>query len=185
MAATLHAQSSQAAERSPVSIWVGGQFSTFNPDWGCESNSPFACTQLMGIGTFGDFNHLFYSRLGAEAEGRFLHWKGPHQGLSEDTYLFGPRVVLFRIRNSFVLNAKFLLGGGHINVPAGPGTGSSFVYAPGATGEFRLSRRWAAKIDYEYQKWPGFKGIATTTTSGTGGITPNGFGFGVSYALLR
>jgi hypothetical protein len=139
----------------------------------------------MGIGTFADFNHLFLQRLGAEAEGRFLHWNSPESGLSEDSYLFGPRFVLFKTERLLVLNGKFLLGGGHANIPAGRGTGSYFVYALGATGEFRVSRRWAARVEYEYQIWPSFEGIPTATTSGTGGITPNGFSFGLSYALLR
>jgi hypothetical protein len=38
---------------------------------------------------------------------------------------------------------------------------------------------------YEYQLWPGFEGHATSFTSGTGGITPNGLSFGVSYAVIR
>ena len=186
-AATLHAQTSPSAERGAVSLWVGGEFSTFNPDWGCGSSSPFSrgCKQLMGIGTVGDFNHLFFSRLGAEAEGKFLHWGGHVAGLSEDSYLFGPRFVLYRTKRLFVLNGKFLLGGGHANIPSGPGTGTYFVYALGTVADFRMSKRWSARVDYEYQAWPGFKGISTATTTGTGGITPNGFSFGLSYAVLR
>jgi hypothetical protein len=187
IAATLHAQSSQSAERSPLSLWVGGEFSTFNPDWGCGSNSPFSCGggQLMGIGTFGDINHIVFARLGAEAEGRFLHWGGPVDGISQDSYLFGPRFVLFRTK-MLVFNGKVLVGGGHVNLTQNEkGTGSYLVYAPGAIAEFRVNRRWSARVEYEYQLWPGFEGVPTATTSGTGGITPNGFSFGFSYALLR
>jgi hypothetical protein len=182
------AQTSPSAERGGVTIWVGGEFSTFNPDYGCANAGPFSCgsKSLLGIGTFGDFNHLFLPRLGAEAEARFLHWSGP-SGVSENTYLFGPKYTIWRFRRiPFGLEAKLLVGTGHISLPDhGAGEGNHFVYAPGVTGDFRLNRRWSARVGYEYQFWPGFEGIATSFTSGTGGITPNGFSFGVSYAVIR
>jgi hypothetical protein len=183
----LAAQTSPAAERGGVAIWVGGEFSTFNPDYGCAKTGPFSCgNNLLGIGTYGDFNHLFLPRLGAEAEARFLHWSGPVDGLSENTYLFGPRYTVWRFRGILDLDAKFLLGIGHINLPHhGQGEGNHFAYAPGVTANFRVSRRWSARVGYEYQIWPGFEGVATSFTSGTGGITPNGLSFGVSYAVLR
>jgi hypothetical protein len=184
----LVAQSSPSAERGGVTIWVGGEFSSFNPDYGCASSSPFSCgsNNLTGIGTFGDFNHLYLPRLGAEAEARFLHWSGPN-GVSENTYLFGPKYNIWSFRRiPLVLEAKFLFGTGHINLPDhGLGEGNHLVYAPGATADFRLSRRWSARVGYEYQMWPGFEGVATSFTNGTGGITPNGFSLGVSYALQR
>jgi hypothetical protein len=184
----LVAQSSPSAEGGGVTVWVGGEFSTFNPDYGCSGSGPFSCGShnLLGIGTFGDFNHLLLPRLGAEAEARFLHWSGPSD-VSENTYLFGPKYNIWRFRRiPLDLEAKVLLGTGHITLPDhGPGEGSHFVYAPGATGDFRLSKRWSARVGYEYQIWPGFEGVATSFTSGTGGIRPNGFSFGVSYAVLR
>jgi hypothetical protein len=187
MTTILSAQSSPSAERGGVTIWVGGEFSTFNPDYGCSSGGPFSCgsNSLLGIGTFGDFNHLFLPRLGAEAEARFLHWSGP-SGLSENTYLFGPRYTAWRYKGILDLDAKVLFGSGHITLPNhGPGEGSYLVYAPGVTAGFRLSRRWSARVGYEYQLWPGFEGVATSFTSGTGGIQPNGLSVGISYAVLH
>ena len=187
MTTILSAQSSPSAERGGVTIWVGGEFSTFNPDYGCPSAGPFSCSgnNLLGIGTFGDFNHLFLPRLGAEAEARFLHWRGPNT-VSQNTYLFGPHYNAWRFRRVLDLDVKLLVGNGHITLPDhGPGEGNYFVYAPGVTADFRLSRRWSARVGYEYQMWPGFEGVATSFTSGTGGITPNGFSVGISYAVLR
>ena len=187
IASSLRAQNPPSAERGAVAIWVGGGFSTFNPDYGCSSASPFTCGsgQIQGITTFGDVNHLLFPRLGAEAQGRFLHWGGP-SGMSEDSYLFGPRFTLLHYRRRLKVDGKFLIGDGHINLPNhAPGEGNYFVYAPGMDADFRLSPRWAARVGYEYQVWPSFEGVPTPFTSGTGGITPNGFSFGVSYAILR
>ena len=187
MATLLPAQTSPSAERGGVTVWVGAGGSTFNPDYGCASSSPFSCGdgQLQGITAFSDVNHLFFPRLGAEGEARFLHWGGP-PGVSEDSYLFGPRFHVLRYKRRLTADIKFLVGTGHINLPNhGPGEGNYFAYAPGGEADFRLSPRWAARVDYEYQVWPGFEGVPTAFTSGTGGITPNGFSLGISYAILR
>jgi hypothetical protein len=70
------------------------------------------------------------------------------------------------------------MGVGHIDAPNhGTGTGTYFVYAPGAVFEVKVKKRLMARADYEYQIWPSFLG--------GGGLTPNGFSFGLSYAFLR
>ena len=178
--ATLSAQSFLSAEGSRLSVWVGAQISTFNPDYGCSDNSPFMCggQQLLGIAPFVDANHLFFSRLGAEGEARFLHWRGPGSGVTESTYLAGPRFGLLSFRHSIFVSAKVLVGSGTIHIPAaGPGNGTHLAYAPGVVGEYRMTRRLTARADYEYQIWPSF--------IGTSGLTPNGFSFGMSYRILR
>jgi opacity protein-like surface antigen len=184
----LSAQSLPSAEGPSVSIWVGAEISTFNPDYGCSDNSPFMCggQQLIGIAPYVDANHLFFSRLGAEVESRFLHWRGPGSGLTESSYLVGPRFGLLSLKRSVFLSGKVLVGSANLHLPSGAaGSGSYFAYAPGAVAEFRITRRLTARADYEYQIWPSFKGVATATTTGTGGLTPNGFSLGVSYAILR
>lgn len=176
---TLFAQSLPSAERGGVSVWAGAEISTFNPDYGCKDASPFACWdhQLLGIAPFVDANHLVFQRLGAEGEARFLPWRGP-SGLTQSSYLAGGRVGLLHFRSRFFFTGKFLLGLGHIDTPNhGPESGNYFVYSPGAILEVRIKKRLSARVDYEYQIWPSF--------SGGGGLTPNGFSFGVSYALLR
>jgi hypothetical protein len=177
--ATLFAQSLPSAERGGLSVWAGAEISTFNPDYGCPDSSPFTCWdhQLLGIAPFVDANHLIFQRLGAEGEARFLPWRGPG-GLTQSHYLAGPRVGILHFRNRFFFTGKFLMGVGHIDAPNhGLGTGTYFVYAPGAVFEFRVKKRLTARADYEYQIWPTFLGGS--------GLTPNGFSFGLSYALLR
>lgn len=184
---TLLAQSFPSAEGRGFSVWVGGEISTFNPDYGCSSASPFSCGdhQLLGIGPFIDLNHLVFERIGAEGEARFLHWRGPGSGLTEASYLAGPRFGLMSFRRTLYVSGKVLIGDAHISVPSDPvGSGTYFAYAPGAVADLRITRRVSARADYEYQIWPSFRGIATATTTGKGGLTPNGFSFGVSYALL-
>jgi hypothetical protein len=187
ISAALSAQSNPAAEGPRVSVWAGAEFSTFNPDYGCADSSPFSCgsTQLLGITPFVDANHVLFQRLGAEAEARFLQWRGPGSGLTEASYLAGPRIDLLHFKRRLVLSGMLLLGDGHLSIPKGAGNGSYFAYAPGAVVDFRATRRISARVGYEYQIWPLFKGVPTSTTTGTGGLTPNGFSFGLSYAILK
>jgi len=185
---TLSAQSFPSAEGPKVSVWVGAELSSFNPDYGCSGNTPFSCIsqQLIGIAPFVDANHLFLPRLGAEGEARFLHWRGPGSGVTESSYLAGPRFGLVSFKHSIFLSGKALIGSATIHTPpTDPGNGSHFALAPGGVAEFRMTRRLAARADYEYQIWPFFKGRPTASTTGTGGLTPNGFSLGVSYMILR
>ena len=171
----LFAQTFPAGEGPRVSYWVGASVSTFNPDYGCSSNSPFSCWnhQIIGLGPYLDTSSFLLGRIGAEAEAHFLRWHGP-AGLTEDSYLGGPRVRLFRYRGMHV-TVKFLLGAGHLDVPSPKvGSGHYFAYAPGVAVDYRVARRISARLDYEFQRWPGFA---------SQGLTPNGFSLGFSYAL--
>ena len=185
LSATLSAsaQTHPSAEGGGPTVWVGAEISSFNPDYGCNNNSPFTCWnhQLIGIAPFADVNHLIFRRLGAEGEARFLAWHGPNQ--TQQTYMGGPRVSILHFRNA-VLNAKFLIGDGRITFSNIKGlNGNYLAYAPGVTVDFRVARRLYARVDYEYQFWPNFHGSLSGT--GHGGLTPNGLSVGVSYALLR
>lgn len=180
---TLAAQSRPSAEGGGLSVWVGASISSFNPDYGCKDNSPFACfdRQLLGISPYADANRLLFHRVGAEGQARFLHWRGP--GLTESTYMAGPRVNLYRYKKA-MLSAKFLVGEAHIDLGSGnAGSGNYFAYAPGAAVDFPVTNRVFARVDYEYQRWPSFQG--SSTGSGHGGLTPNGLSVGLSYAILR
>jgi len=182
--ATLSAQSYPSAEGRGASVWVGAEISTFNPDYGCLKSSPFSCWnhQLLGIAPYVDANHLLFQRVGAEGEARFLHWRGPGS-LTEASYMTGPRVGIWQYRQ-VALSGKFLVGLGRMTLPTGTaGSGNYLAYAPGVVVDYRLAKRVAARVDYEYQMWPSFKG--SLTGSGHGGLTPNGLSIGVSYALMR
>lgn len=181
LSAKLFAQTQYSAEGVHPTVWVGAEISTFNPDYGCRKSSPFSCwtNQLIGITPYAEAHHLLFRRLGAEGEARFLHWRGPGV-LTETSYLAGPRIDIVQYRR-LLLGAKIVAGIGHFSANGGAGEGNYFVYAPGATLDYRLSRKLSARVDYEYQEWPSFKGSGT----GTGGLTPNGLSFGISYAVIR
>jgi len=183
--APMHAQVSPAAHggRSEVSFWVGASISTFNPDYGCTDASPFSCWDhhLLGIGPYVDTNYFLWDRIGLEGEARLLLFHGPDT-LIQNSYLGGPRMRVFRSRE-LNLNAKLLLGWGTLDVPAPAiGGGGYFVYAPGLAIDYRVTKHVAARVEYEYQFWPGYP-CYKCGGGGHGGLTPNGFSFGVSYAV--
>lgn len=176
--AALFAQSARSVVGGEAGLWAGGELSSFNPDWGCISNSPFRCgyNQLIGPTALFDFNAR--SRWGAEGEARWLHWHGVG-GQTQADYLLGPRFRFFQFHRLNVW-AKFEMGGGWITTPGYPNAigslqGSYFVYAPGGTLDYHLSHRLSLRGDYEYQKWPALN---------NNGLTPNGFSAGVAYRFL-
>lgn len=185
------AQSPQSAVGGNAGLWAGGEVSTFNPDYSCNSNSPFSCSggQLIGLTALFDLNTT--SRWGGEGEARWLHWHG-NGGMTQNDYLIGPRYRVYQ-SGRFDLWPKIMLGGGWITTPnypqAGSLKGSFFVIAPAVTADYSLQGHWSLRADYEYQFWPSFAGPPTVGTSGQSvqhnhGITPNGFSIGVAYRLL-
>lgn len=186
----LVAQSPPSAIGGEAGIWAGGGMSTFNPDWGCPTTSPFCGSQLIGPTGFFDFN--WHNKWGVEGEARWLRWHAYAAGLYEDNYFVGPRyrAVQFHRLAGW---AKLGLGGAWIQTPGYPAAGtlkgSYFAYAPGMTVEYRLSRNLSVRGDYEYQIWPSFAGPPTYSPTGqliqhNSGLTPNGFTVGVSYRVL-
>jgi opacity protein-like surface antigen len=157
-------------------------FSTFNPDYGCPSDALFSCftRQLVGVVPYADYNHLF-NRIGVEGEMRWLNWRGPGSGIKESNYMGGLRVRLITYKKRVSLNAKVLAGDAHFSSANVVGRGNYFAFAPGMTLDYRITRRVAVRADYEYQMWPNFNG----GTGGSGGLSPNGLTFGVSYRLLH
>ena len=181
----LAAQVHPAAEggETGINLWIGASVSTFNPDYGCTNGSPFSCWDhhLIGVGPYLDTNYFLFDRVGAEGEVRLMLWHGPAT-LIENSYLAGPRVRLFRTRD-LNLNGKFLVGRASLDVPDHLlGGGSYFAYAPGVAIDYRVAKHIAARVEYEYQRWPAYKSFRGGS-SGTGGLTPNGFSFGISYAI--
>ena len=102
--------------------------------------------------------------------------------LIENSYMGGPRVRIFRHRD-LTFSGKFLVGEGHLDVPAPDlGGGNYFAYAPGAVFDTLVSKHVGLRAEYEYQRWPNYH-CFKCTGGATGGLTPNGFSFGVSYAI--
>lgn len=187
LSALLFAQTQPAAEGHVSSLWVGAEISTFNPDYGCDSASPFVCWdyQLLGFTPLVYVNDLLLHRIGVGGEARILRWRGPIGNVTESSYLAGPRVRLFRFKKA-QFNSKFDFGSANIAVPRhGPGDGNHFAIAPGLLAEFKVKPRLTVLTEYEYQFWPNFQGAPTSGTSGCCGLSPNGFSLGVSYQVYR
>jgi hypothetical protein len=165
-----YAQVAPASMGGNSSVWVGGEFSNFDPDF-----SPHP--RLNGVGIFGDFN--ITSKLGVEGEARWLHWSGSG-GQTQSDYLGGVKYRFLKFHN-LSISGKFLLGGVWIDYPvAVDASGSYFAYAPGVIGDYRLTRRLSVRGDYEYQILPSAPGLGGPSH----GLTPNGFSVGVAYRLL-
>ncbi|HEX4037955.1 MAG TPA: outer membrane beta-barrel protein [Acidobacteriaceae bacterium] len=188
-AATAWGQSPRSAIGGEGGLWVGGEMSSFNPDYSCSSNIPFHCSsQLLGPAVF--FNLNLRPRWGAEGEARWMNWHGPG-GQSESNYLLGPRYRVFQYHRLSGWT-KILFGGGWTTTPyypqAGSLRGSYFVYAPGGTLSYHLTQHLAIRGDYEYQFWPSFAGPSTfngsTVVDHNHGLTPNGFSLGVAWRFL-
>jgi opacity protein-like surface antigen len=168
------AQVAPATRGSGLDLWVGAEFSNFQPDWGFN--------RMSGITVLGNVNGIFFHKLGAEGEARWLRFN-QYQGETQDHYLIGPRYRFFRLHQASFY-AKFLMGGGFITYPNKIGSGSYFAYVPGATVEYRLSHHWAVRGDYEYQFWPSAPGLAFTFPNPSNGLNPNGFSVGASYRIF-
>jgi hypothetical protein len=189
--AGLVAQNSQSATGGEAALWGGAEASAFNPDWGCPNSNPFCQYDLIGPTALVDFN--LHGKYGIEGEARWLHWRGAGNGEIESNYLAGPHYRLARFHRVSAW-AKLELGGGWITTPdyPQPGSlkGSYFVYAPGGTVDYYVTRRLAIRGDYEWEIWPGFSGPPSyNSTTGTvnqnnGGLSPNGFSVGVVYKIL-
>jgi opacity protein-like surface antigen len=169
-AVAAYGQVAPSATGGAATVWVGGEFSSFNTDYDAR-------TRIVGPGIFGDFN--LTPKLGIEGEARWMHWNGTEDQTQSD-YLGGVKYRIFKIQKLSIY-AKIMVGGVWVRFPDDIGTGSYFAFAPGAIGEYRLTRRLAVRGDYEYQFLPSAPGFPGEPSNG---LTPNGFSVGVAYRLL-
>ena len=180
------AQNPRSAVGGGGSVWAGGEYSNFNPDYACvASNAPFRCkSDLQGPTALFDVN--LRSKWGAEGEARWLHWGGLGN-MVEANYLLGGRYRIYRWSRMNIW-AKFLLGGGWITTPyypqAGSLKGSYFAYVPGISADYPISHRISLRADYEYEIWPSFVGPPTGATLHNHGLTPNGVSVGFVYRIF-
>jgi len=161
--AFLHGQVGPAA-RGGSHLVAGGFFSEYSPDYGSN--------QLLGIGTFVDFN--VRRHLSVEAEGRFLRFNQVYS-VHEDNYELGPR---YRWRfGRWEPYAKFMVGNGQFNFPFSYGHGGYLFVAPGGGVDIHFHRfnRFTVRGDYEYQHWFDFQNSS---------LTPNGFSAGIGYRIF-
>lgn len=168
----LSAQVAPATKGSNTSLWVGGEFSDFAPDYGSA--------RINGVGANVDFD--ITPRIGAIGEMRWLRFGNSNDGNeTQADYLIGGKYRLFWWGRLDV-NAKFLLGGVWITFPDSIGRGSYFAYAPGGFVDYRLTPRFSLRGGYEYQVLPSAPGFIGQPNHG---LTPNGFTVGVEYKLFR
>ncbi|HEV2465251.1 MAG TPA: outer membrane beta-barrel protein [Acidobacteriaceae bacterium] len=171
-AGVVYAQVAPSVYGGEGSLWAGGEYSVFSPDFGTE--------HLNGIGASFDLNVT--PRFGAVGEARWLHWHNSVDGgETQSDYLAGGKYRFYRW-NRFDFDAKFLVGGVWIKFPNGVGTGSYFAYAPGVFADYRLKPRWRIRGSYEYQMLPSAPNIPGSPTNG---MTPHGFSVGVEYNAIR
>lgn len=163
------AQVAPSANGGNRHIWVGGEYSRFNPDYGLSD--------LNGIGVYADMN--VWNRVGAEAQARFLSFSNPLD-LNEKSYMIGPTVRLWRY-NQLTVNAKGLIGASTVEFPPGVGHGSYFSYGLGGNAEYQVTTRIKVRGEYEYDVLPaapGFPGFPSN------GLNPRGFSIGASYRVF-
>lgn len=185
------AQSPASATGGEAKLWAGGELSIYNPDYSCSSNAPFTCWNdiLYGPTAFFDFN--FTPKISAEGDARWLDWHG-YQGQKMSSYTIGPRYRLWH-HDPYALHAKVNLGGVWLQTPgypqAGSLKGSYFAVAPGADFSYRASDHIIIRAEYDYEYLPSFAGPPTFSSTGQvirhgGGLTPQGFSFGVAWRVL-
>jgi opacity protein-like surface antigen len=155
------------------SLWVGAEYSNIHASFPSDSNQ-----RLWGIGGFADY-HLS-PHIAVEAEARFLRFNSFYCE-TEDNYLAGPRYTARRF-GKLQPYAQFLVGLGKIQYPFQIGSGSYLALAPAAGANYRISRRWTLRGEYEYQLWPGSPDVANEPAHE---IKPNGFHVGLAYRLFR
>jgi opacity protein-like surface antigen len=166
------AQVHQSVVGADHHLWVGAEYSHFNPDYGPQD--------LDGIGVYA--NTIITGKFGAELDARFLVLN-QFQGETEKDFLIGPTYRAYS-HDKFTVNAKILLGIDKINYPGGVGYGTYFAYAPAGDVEYRLTSRLKLRAGYEFDFIPGAPGTEFTYPAPSNGLTPHGFNIGVSYRVF-
>ena len=157
---------------------VGGGYTSAVSDYG---------RRFTGFNIYGDFD--FTQHLGVEA--RFNYAKAPSPSpLYEKTYEIGARY--FRTYGPVVPYGRVMVGRGVFNYPPCPFGNSNAACANLAYNMFSVGlgadvkvRSWLyVRGDFEYQKWPGFKGQVNDAGQVVGpsnGLTPELFSIGAAY----
>jgi hypothetical protein len=114
-----------------------------------------------------------HSRLGLEAEGRWLKFNSPDQ-TQVKTWMGGARYHF--ARGKFQFYGKGLIGIGQFTFPYNYAQGNYLVLAPGAGVDYQWKRRISFRLaDFEYQIWPQFT---------YGSMASPGVNVGVQYHIF-
>jgi hypothetical protein len=178
-AGAARAQVVPSATRGHISLTAGGLASVFQPDYACCAVAATAPNRLYGVGAFVDVRFTRWVQV--EGEGRWLRFNEFNE-VDQDNYLVGPRLPIHHFR---FLGAtpyvKVLAGMGRMTFGGNLGFGRYADIAYGGGVDFRLTKRFIARGDFEYQqwpRWPNIPGIANTT------LLPYGASVGVGYRVF-
>lgn len=171
--APVRAQVAPEASKPAHSLRAGVEYSNFSSSFPFQSGR-----RLNGAGAFVDY-HLD-NWLYLEADASLLSFSG-FEGSTESSFVGGPKAY-FLARGNLRPFARLLAGVGSIYFPVAMGHASCPALAPGAGADYRLSRRWAVRIAYEYEIW-----LSPPASAATPGqrLAPNGLQFGFAYSVLR
>ena len=181
-AATASAQVVPSAYTRGMAITAGGEISGFQPDYAGNGTPESAGFHgyLAGVGTYVDVRFTPWIQI--EAEGRWMRFNKPVDGIYEDNYLIGPRLPIYKLRFKHATPyAKALIGYGKLNFEDKNGWGRYTDLAIGGGVDFKMSKRIDLRLpDFEYQLWPDWsEGTANTYT-----LKPYGISVGVSYKIF-
>lgn len=154
-------------------MWVGVEYSNIHAGFPYQSGQ-----RLWGVGGFADY-HYNHS-IDIEVEARFLRFNSFY-GETEDNYLAGPRYLVETLGKCQPYG-QFLVGLGKIQYPFKIGSGQYLALAPGGGMNYRISRKWTLRGEYEYQLWPESPNFANEPAHQ---INANGFHVGIAYRISK
>jgi opacity protein-like surface antigen len=141
------AQVAPSASGRHLVLQVGAEGSNFQPDYAGQGVAQTSPQRLDGLGVYVDARFQRWAQI--EAQGRWLHWN-EYAGITENTYMIGPRIPVVENWKGLTPYGKFLIGWG-----SGPFlTGRTTAWAYGGGVDYRLSRKFSLRcVDFEYQDW--------------------------------
>jgi hypothetical protein len=167
------AQAVEAMDGRGFYIDAGAMASGFIPG---DPNQPAISSNqpIIGAGTYVDFHFTHWIQV--EAEGRWMRWNS-FEGQTQDNYLIGPRVPVYRLGRRGQIYGKVLAGLAKQNFAFG-GYGSFSDFAFGGTLDYRLNRKLTLRaVDFEYQYWPVWLPHQS--------LQPYGVSVGLAYRVFR
>ena len=162
------AQAVEAMDGRGLYINAGGMASGFMPgDWN---------QAVIGAGTYVDVHFSHWIQV--EGEARWMRWNG-YFGETQDNYLIGPRVPVYRIGRRAQIYGKGLIGLAKMNFSELDKykNGQFTALAFGGTLDYKLTRKLTLRaVDFEYQYWP--KWVPNES------LSPYGVSVGASYRVF-
>lgn len=173
-AVNVRAQVVPTAYRGQISLTAGGFASAFQPDYaggGVTGTSP---NRLIGFGAYADLHMTRWITI--EAEARWLR-ENAFAGITEDNYLFGPRVPIHEYKRLGITPyGKALVGLGKMKFEYNEAYGRFTDIALGGGVDMKISKHFIVRpIDFEYQLWPNW-------INGT--LKPYGASAGIAYRIF-